>query len=128
MFTISQLAQEFNISTRTVRYYEELGLLEPFRSDGNQRLFSKREHARLKLILRGKRFGFQLEEIKEMVTLFDQDRSGTKQMERTIEYGTKKVAEIEVRIRELTELKAEMETMLADFKKRVNQGGPNDET
>lgn len=90
MYTISQLAKEFDISTRTVRYYEELGLLEPSRSEGNQRLFSKREYARLKLISRGKRYGFQLDEIKEMVTLFDKDRTGSKQLERTIEYGSQK--------------------------------------
>lgn len=119
MYTISQLAKEFDISTRTVRYYEELGLLEPSRSEGNQRLFSKREYARLKLISRGKRYGFQLDEIKEMVTLFDKDRTGSKQLERTIEYGSQKIAEVEKRILELTELKEEMEELLTDFQKRL---------
>ncbi|MCM3618599.1 MerR family transcriptional regulator [Sutcliffiella horikoshii] len=119
MYTISQLAKEFDISTRTVRYYEELGLLEPSRSEGNQRLFSKREYARLKLISRGKRYGFQLDEIKEMVTLFDKDRTGSKQFERTIEYGSQKIAEVEKRILELTELKEEMEELLTDFQKRL---------
>ncbi len=70
MFTISQLAQEFKVSHRTIRYYEELGLLKPDRKEGNQRVYSKREQARLKLIVHGKRYGFQLEEIKEMVVLF----------------------------------------------------------
>lgn len=126
MYTISQLAKEFQLSTRTVRYYEELGLLEPSRTEGNQRLFSKREYARLKLIIRGKRYGFQLDEIKEMVTLFDKDRTGTKQLEKTIEYGTQKVAEVEERIRELTELKEEMKDLLTDFQKRL--GGETDET
>lgn len=125
MYTISQLAKEFNISTRTVRYYEELGLLEPYRSDGNQRVFSKREYARLKLITRGKRYGFQLDEIKEMVTLFDSDRTGTKQLQKTIEYGTKKVAEVDERIRELNELKDEMNELLTDFQKRLG-GEAND--
>ncbi|WP_226682779.1 MerR family transcriptional regulator [Sutcliffiella horikoshii] len=128
MYTISQLANEFHISTRTVRYYEELGLLEPSRSDGNQRVFSKREYARLKLITRGKRYGFQLDEIKEMVTLFDKDRTGTKQLQKTIEYGTKKVAEVEERIRELTELKNEMNELLTDFQKRLGGETDDDET
>ncbi|MCG1023805.1 MerR family transcriptional regulator [Sutcliffiella horikoshii] len=119
MYTISQLAKEFDISTRTVRYYEELGLLEPARSEGNQRLFSKREYARLKLIIRGKRYGFQLDEIKEMVTLFDKDRTGTRQLEKTIEYGTQKIAEVEERIQELTELKEEMKELHTDFQKRL---------
>ncbi|ART75270.1 MerR family transcriptional regulator [Sutcliffiella horikoshii] len=125
MYTISQLAKEFDISTRTVRYYEELGLLEPSRSDGNQRVFSKREYARLKLITRGKRYGFQLDEIKEMVTLFDKDRTGTKQLHKTIEYGKEKVTEVEERIRELTGLKDEMNELLTDFQKRLG-GEAND--
>ncbi|MBM7619880.1 DNA-binding transcriptional MerR regulator [Bacillus tianshenii] len=122
MFTITQLAKEFQVSTRTIRYYEELGLIKPERTDGNQRFFSKREHARLKLIIRGKRFGFQLDEIKEMVVLFDEDRTGEKQLEKTIEYGTRKVEEVENRIRELTELKEEMQRMLKDFTEKLEKG------
>lgn len=122
MFTITQLAKEFQVSTRTIRYYEELGLIKPDRTEGNQRVFSKREHARLKLIIRGKRFGFQLEEIKEMVVLFDEDRTGEKQLEKTIEYGTRKVEEVENRIRELTELKEEMQRMLKDFMEKLEKG------
>jgi len=122
MFTITQLAKEFQVSTRTIRYYEELGLIKPDRTDGNQRVFSKREHARLRLIIRGKRFGFQLEEIKEMVVLFDEDRTGEKQLEKTIEYGTKKVKEVENRIRELTELKEEMQRLLKSFNEKINKG------
>ena len=122
MFTITQLAKEFQVSTRTIRYYEELGLIKPDRTEGNQRVFSKREHARLKLIIRGKRFGFQLEEIKEMVVLFDEDRTGEKQLEKTIEYGTKKVEEVENHIRELTELKEEMPRMLRDFTEKLEKG------
>lgn len=121
MFTITQLAKEFRVSTRTIRYYEELGLIKPDRTEGNQRVFSKREHARLKLIIRGKRFGFQLEEIKEMVVLFDEDRTGEKQLEKTIEYGTRKVEEVENRIRELTELKEEMQRMLKDFMEKLEK-------
>jgi DNA-binding transcriptional MerR regulator len=122
MFTITQLAKEFQVSTRTIRYYEELGLIKPERTEGNQRVFSKREHARLRLIIRGKRYGFQLEEIKEMVVLFDEDRTGEKQLEKTIEYGTKKVEEVENRIRELTELKEEMQRMLRDFTEKIDKG------
>jgi DNA-binding transcriptional MerR regulator len=122
MFTITQLAKEFQVSTRTIRYYEELGLIKPERTEGNQRVFSKREHARLRLIIRGKRYGFQLEEIKEMVVLFDEDRTGEKQLEKTIEYGTKKVEEVENRIRELTELKEEMQRMLRDFIEKIDKG------
>ncbi|MGM0836433.1 MAG: MerR family transcriptional regulator [Bacillota bacterium] len=122
MFTITQLAKEFQVSTRTIRYYEELGLIKPERTEGNQRVFSKREHARLRLIIRGKRYGFQLEEIKEMVMLFDEDRTGEKQLEKTIEYGTKKVIEVENRILELTELKEEMQRLLKSFNEKIDKG------
>jgi DNA-binding transcriptional MerR regulator len=96
--TISQLAQEFDISTRTIRYYEERGLIAPIRTESGQRLYTKKERAKLKLILRGKRFGFSLEEIHEMISLFDQDRTGRKQLEKTIEYGKQKIKEVQTRL------------------------------
>ncbi|BDG46956.1 MerR family DNA-binding transcriptional regulator [Parageobacillus sp. KH3-4] len=120
-FTISQLAQEFDISTRTIRYYEERGLIAPIRTESGQRLYTKKERAKLKLILRGKRFGFSLEEIHEMISLFDQDRTGQKQLEKTIEYGRQKIKEVSERIDDLMQLKEEMEAMLADFEKRLRE-------
>ncbi|OHX14566.1 MerR family transcriptional regulator [Chromobacterium sphagni] len=68
-FTISDLAQEFDVTLRTIRFYEEQGLIEPQR-DGRQRLFSRRDRARLKLILRGKRIGLSLAEIREIIDLY----------------------------------------------------------
>ena len=62
--TIQEVAKEFNVSTRTIRYYEELGLLCPHRSSTKQRTFSKKELAKLKLIFRGKRYGFSLRKSK----------------------------------------------------------------
>ena len=115
MYTISDLAEEFGVTTRTIRYYEELGLMEPQRSAGGRRLYSNREYTQLKLVLRGKRFGFSLDEIKEMVLLFDEDRTGEKQLERTIEYGNEKLDEVNERISELVEIKVEIEKLLADF-------------
>jgi DNA-binding transcriptional MerR regulator len=120
-FTISQLAQEFDISTRTIRYYEERGLIAPIRTESGQRLYTKKERAKLKLILRGKRFGFSLEEIHEMISLFDQDRTGRKQLEKTIEYRRQKIKEVNERIDDLMQLKAEMEAMLVDFEKRLRE-------
>lgn len=113
--TITEVAESFGVTTRTIRYYEEIGLLAPERSEGNQRLYSNAELAKLKLILRGKRYGFSLDDIKEMVLLFDKDRTGRKQLERTIEYGTKRIEEINRKIRELQEMKAEMEGLLEEF-------------
>ncbi|WP_060678304.1 MerR family transcriptional regulator [Virgibacillus halodenitrificans] len=123
MKTIAEVAAEFDVTTRTIRYYEEIGLLVPGRTTGNRRVFSKSDVARLKLIFRGKRYGFSLEEIKEMILLFDEDRSGKKQLKRTIEYGEEKVAEIEEVIAEFQALKAEMEVLLEQFKQKLKDEG-----
>jgi DNA-binding transcriptional MerR regulator len=122
-YTISQLAHEFDISTRTIRYYEERGLVTPIRTETGQRLYTKKDRAVLKLILRGKRFGFSLEEIHEMISLFDKDRTGRKQLEKTIEYGEHKLKEVSERIEDLVQLKQEMEAILEDFKKRLQELG-----
>ncbi|MED4878679.1 MerR family DNA-binding transcriptional regulator [Anoxybacillus geothermalis] len=120
-FTISDLAHEFDVSTRTIRYYEERGLLSPIRTESGQRLYTKKERAKLKLILRGKRFGFSLDEIHEMISLFDEDRTGKKQLEKTVEYGRRKLREVNERIEDLLQLKAEMEALLSDFEQRLRQ-------
>lgn len=118
-YTISELAEEFDISTRTIRYYEELDLIHPERTEGGQRIYSRKERARLRLILRGKRFGFSLDEIAEMITLFDEDRTGEKQLEVTIQYGQRKISEVEEKIQDMTALKIEMEELVRDFQNRL---------
>ncbi|WP_075982832.1 MerR family transcriptional regulator [Bacillus massilinigeriensis] len=122
-YDISKLAEEFKVSTRTIRYYEELGLLKPERSESGKRLFSKKDYTRLRLIFRGKRYGFQLDEIKEMIELFDKDRTGVKQLEKTITFGKEKIKEVNERIEELTLLKGEMEKLIHDFEERLRNGG-----
>ncbi|MCF7369762.1 MerR family DNA-binding transcriptional regulator [Vibrio sp. J2-3(2022)] len=73
-FKISELAKEFDITTRSIRFYEDLGLLTPERI-GNTRIYNGRDRIRLKLILRGKRLGFSLADIKELFELYDTDQS-----------------------------------------------------
>lgn len=120
-YSISELAKQFNISTRTIRYYEEIGLLAPKRRDNGRRIFSKREKIRLQLIFRGKKYGFQLEEIREMLELFQIDRTGRKQLKRTIEYGEKKIMEVNERMAELEEIRGEMEQLLVMFRKKLKE-------
>lgn len=76
--SISSLSKEFNITSRTLRHYEECGLLTPERQ-GTQRLYDYRDKVRLKLILRGKRIGFSLGEIKEILDLYDLPEGEQKQ-------------------------------------------------
>jgi len=116
---ITEVAHAYDVSTRTIRYYEELGLLKPDRTAGNIRIYTKAEVVKLKLILRGKRYGFTLEEIKEMILLFDKDRTGIKQLERTIDFGNEKIGQVEAKIQELTEMKVEMENLLVQFAEKL---------
>lgn len=69
-FTIGDLSKEFDVTLRTLRFYEDKGLINP-RRDGLNRLYSRRDRARLKLVLMGKRVGFSLTEIKNMLDLYD---------------------------------------------------------
>lgn len=120
-YSISELAKQFGITTRTIRYYEELGLLHPKRSEGGQRIFSRREITRLRLIFRGKKYGFSLEEIRKMIQLFDVDPTGKKQLLRTIEYGKERIEEVTERIDELVRIRGEMERLLEDFTEKLKQ-------
>lgn len=121
MKTIRETAEIFGVSTRTIRYYEEIGLLFPERTESGQRMYSPAELARLKLIFRGKKYGFSLEEIKEMVLLFDKDRTGRKQLERTMEYGRKRIGEIDAMMQELQEMKGEMLGLMEQFNEKLEK-------
>ncbi len=107
-YTISQIADQLDISTRTIRFYEEKGLIVPGRTAGNQRIYTPRNKARLKLILRGKRFGFSLEEIGQMIGMADTDLNEIKQIEKSLKFGEIKLKEIQERRNELTLLKKDI--------------------
>jgi DNA-binding transcriptional MerR regulator len=79
-YSISDLSREFGVTTRTIRYYEDQGLLSPARA-GVNRVFSSRDRVRLKLALRGKRLGFSLAEIRELFELYDVSRDERRQLE-----------------------------------------------
>lgn len=119
--TIREVSEMFGLTSRTLRYYEEIGLLSPERNAANHRIYSRRELAKIKLIERGKRYNFNLEEIKEMILLFDKDRTGIAQLERTIEYGREKVAEIDQRIAELKQIKREILVLEKEFCEKLKQ-------
>lgn len=78
-FTVTELARDLAITPRTIRFYEDKGLITPRRA-GNIRVYTKRDRARMVLILRGKRLGFSLREIKEYLDLYDIDPSQTEQI------------------------------------------------
>ncbi|MCX7679568.1 MAG: MerR family transcriptional regulator [Spirochaetes bacterium] len=114
-FTISQLASELDITPSAIRFYEEKGLILPRRTSGNQRIYTKKDRARLKLILRGKRFGASLDEIAEMIGPPNGEINEKQQIERSLYY-------IDKRLRELQEQKKEIliyEKELFDLKKML---------
>lgn len=78
-FTITELAQEFDLTTRAIRFYEDVGLLSPARA-GRNRIYSQRDRTRLKLTLRGKRLGFSLTEILQLVTMYESPADTSSQL------------------------------------------------
>ena len=107
-YTIADLAEEFDVSKRSIRFYEEKNLISPQRTKGNYRLYSKRDRSRLRLILRGKRFGYTLDEIAEIIGFNDVDMDEKDQIRKAIEFGAKKIGDIRERINELQLLEREM--------------------
>ncbi|RUO79516.1 MerR family transcriptional regulator [Pseudidiomarina taiwanensis] len=83
-FSIGELAREFDITTRSIRFYEDQGLLAPARQ-GQHRLYSNKDRVRLKLILRGKRLGFSLAETKRLFDLYDMENSSVRQLHTVLE-------------------------------------------
>ena len=78
-YTISELASEFEVTTRTIRFYEEKGLVQPMR-EGQKRLYTAADRVRIKLILRGKRIGMTLQESVEVIDLYDPQRNNAEQL------------------------------------------------
>jgi len=120
-YTISDLAREFDISTRSIRFYEEKDLISPRRTEGNQRIYSRRDHVRLKLILRGKRFGYSLEEISEIIGLTDFDIDEVEQIRKTLAMGQNKITDVRERINDLKLLEEELVSFQAKMDARLRE-------
>lgn len=119
-FSIVDLAREFDVTTRTIRFYEEHGLLAPTRR-GNRRVYAPRDQTRLKLIMRGKRLGFSIAEIKEMIELYDARRGAERQLRLFIDkIGERRALllqqrqDIQVILDELDGLEARCRDLLAE--------------
>ena len=99
-YTISELAEEFDITTRTIRFYEEKKLLKPERY-GSNRLYSSSDRVKLKLILRGKRLGFTLEESREIVDMYNPAQGNTEQLQSMISIIREKRKHLEQQLHDL---------------------------
>jgi len=93
-YSITQLSEEFSVTPRAIRFYEDKGLLHP-RRDGQTRIYSQRDWVRLLLILRGKRVGFSLAELRDILDLYDLGDGQTEQIRRTLLIARNKMASLE---------------------------------
>jgi DNA-binding transcriptional MerR regulator len=111
-FTIGELAREFGVTTRAIRFYEDCGLLEPGRA-GRHRIYSVRDRTRLKLTLRGKRLGLKLAEVKELVDMYESRRDTGPQLRRYLGVLARHRAQLEQRLGDLQTTLDEVRTQEA---------------
>ncbi|MFM5749351.1 MerR family DNA-binding transcriptional regulator [Aeromonas veronii] len=107
-YSISELAHEFDVTPRTIRYYEDEGLLTPQR-EGQTRIYSHRDKIRLKLTLRGKRLGFSLAEIRELFDMYDTDKSSKNQLNSMIQLIDAKRGALRQQLEDIQMVMAELE-------------------
>ncbi len=107
-YSISALAHEFDVTPRTIRYYEDEGLLTPLR-EGQTRIYSHRDKIRLKLTLRGKRLGFSLAEIRELFDMYDTDKSSKTQLHSMIQLIEAKRGALRQQLEDIQMVMAELE-------------------
>nr|WP_035708355.1 MerR family DNA-binding transcriptional regulator [Haematobacter massiliensis] len=124
--TIGEMCAAFDVTPRTLRFYESKELLSPIR-EGQTRWFTRRDRGRLKLILRGKRFGFSLEEMRQLLDLYDREGTQLTQLSRTRDVAAKRLDDLERRRMELEEAIAELKEEIA-WADDVLAGGRRDLT
>jgi DNA-binding transcriptional MerR regulator len=126
IYSIAELAREFAITARTIRFYEDEGLIKP-RRQGLTRLYSAGDRARLGWILRGKRLGFSLAEIKELLDLYQVDRTGVQQLRELLRRSRLHVEDLQRRRRDLDAHIREFEDVetqvAAELKRRGAEAG-----
>src|SRR5690348_17164236 len=120
LYSIGDLSSEFALSHRAIRFYEDRGLLAPQRIGGN-RVYGARDHARLKLILRGKRLGFALAEIRELLELYDVDPDHLEQLRATLTKGRARIADLERQQQEIALTVKELREIGAYIEERIRQ-------
>ena len=101
LFSVNQLAEACGVTPRAIRFYEAKGLLSPKRA-GSIRVFDRRDRARLMLVLRGKRLGFTLAEIREYLDLYEADRTQRSQVSLLLQRTRERITELEQQLRDLT--------------------------
>jgi DNA-binding transcriptional MerR regulator len=114
VMTIREMCDQFDVTPRALRFYEAKELLFPIR-EGTRRLFTKADRARLTLILRGKRFGFSLEEIRQLLDLWEGGKGRQKQLQRTCEIA-------EMHLAEMKERRTALDAAIAELQQQLDWG------
>jgi DNA-binding transcriptional MerR regulator len=120
-YSISDLAKEFALTTRAIRFYEDEGLLTPRRS-GRSRIYGERERVRIKLVLRGKRLGLSLSEIRELLDLYEATNSERPQLIKFLEVLAARRAMLAQQQEDIAIVLAEIEALERQCRKRLRQG------
>jgi DNA-binding transcriptional MerR regulator len=119
-FTIGELAREFDITTRTIRFYEAKRLIAPLRK-GTARIYSRRDRARLLLILRGKNLGFTLEEIRAYLELYDADPTQVTQLRHLLGKIDERLTLLRLKKSDLDRTQAELKAMRTQVAAELKQ-------
>ena len=122
LFSVNQLAEELGVTPRAIRFYEVKGLIAPRRA-GTTRVFDRRDRARLLLVLRGKRLGFSLAEIREFLDLYDADRTQVAQAQMLLDSVRKRVAELEQQKRDLDQTLKELRAVEREAQSALAERG-----
>lgn len=117
--TLKEMCAKFHVTTRTLRYYEYIELLFP-EKEGRTRYYGATEFARMELILRGKRWGFSLEEIRQWLEMYDKENQST-QLETLLGMADRQLVELESRYEQLAETLVELREMRARTAKRLDE-------
>jgi DNA-binding transcriptional MerR regulator len=121
-YTIGDLAREFRITPRTIRYYEEHGILNP-RREGRQRIYTRADRTRLKLTLRGKRLGLSLAQIKELLDMYDGMHNSPVQIREFLRVLAERRAALEQQRRDIEAVLAEIDQLEAQCHAALAEAG-----
>ena len=121
-YSISDLAGEFGVTARAIRFYEEKGLISPSRN-GQDRVYGRRDYVRLNLILRSKRLGFRLADIEEMMALYNRDGEHTEQARVTLDKSEARLEALKQQRRDIDETVDELEKICAEIKSHLKGKG-----
>jgi DNA-binding transcriptional MerR regulator len=119
IFRIGEMAKTYGVTLRTLRFYEDKGLLNPAR-EGTTRLYSRRDRTRLQLILLGRKVGFSLRDVKQMMDLYDPSGSNAKQMRLTLDKSEKQLGRLKKQRQAIDEAIVELSGLMTDLQRRLS--------